>query len=216
MKNLVLVLSLAAVIGISTWFFLKSDADAYKTAPPPVLTDSSKGSGEVKPRDPSQRQAERVRESGESAIPQSEASSGEDLASPPAPQGDSDRISNIIGNEALDFDEVVAQLVDLLPDLGEDDQVEAAHHIVNLLDDDAVVEFAPLLIDNRLPAPALEVIYPDLLNRPHPVGMPILAAIADQPENPIKEDAIATLEFLYGNPPAQTTWQAWVERKLAE
>lgn len=137
-------------------------------------------------------------------------------SSEPAMSTSSERISEIIADPSLDFAGASAQLVKLLPDLDEDGQEEAGHHIVNLTDDEGLVQLAPMLVENRMPSPALEVVYAELLNRPHPVGMPILASIADRKDHPKKTDAVETLEFLYGQPPAGVKWADWVQSKVVE
>ena len=64
--------------------------------------------------------------------------------------------------------------------------------------------------------PAAEVLFNDMLNRPHDLLMPFLGAIADQPVHPLHKDSTDVLETLFGQPPQGTPWSAWVKTSLLQ
>jgi len=141
------------------------------------------------------------------------------LSPPPAAaqaDADDDKISAIISNTNLDFPAAVDQLLGLLPTLGESAQDEAAHHIANLSDDDQSKKWVALVVASKIPAAAAEVLFNDMLNRPHEILLPALATMADAPQHPKQKDSAETLEILYGDPPQGTTWDAWIKAKVAE
>jgi len=134
----------------------------------------------------------------------------------PNRDADDDKISAIISNTNLDFPAAVDQLVGLLPTLGEPAQDEAAHHIANLSDDDQSKKWVALVVANKIPASAAEVLFNDMLNRPHEILLPALATMADAPQHPKQKESAETLEILYGEPPQGTSWDAWIKAKVAE
>jgi len=136
---------------------------------------------------------------------------------PPVASGDAgsiDIISEILSNTDLDFPSAVNRLLEALPRLDETGQEEAAHHIANLSDDARISHWSAMLVANQLPAPAADVLFNDLLNRPQEVNMPVLSAIADQRVHPKNKETVEILETLYGAPPAGTTWAAWTKAAL--
>lgn len=125
-----------------------------------------------------------------------------------------DLISEILSNPDLDFPAAVNRLLEALPRLDATAQEEAAHHIANLSDDTQTARWAAMLVANQLPAPAADVLFNDLLNRPQEINMPLLSAIADQQTHPKNKETVEILETLYGAPPAGTTWAAWTKAAL--
>jgi len=137
-------------------------------------------------------------------------------AQPTATSDGAEEISAILADESLDFPTSVNRLLALLPSLNEDGRIEAANHIANLSDDEKAAEWSKTLIANRLPKDAAEVLFNDLLNRPHDLTMPTLSAIADVANHPLKAESIEILEVLYEQPPQGTTWTAWIDLKRKE
>lgn len=126
-----------------------------------------------------------------------------------------ERISAILTKQNLNFAGAVTELLELMPNLPEDEQMECARHISNLSEDETVPTWGRLLEQNNLPAAAAEVLFNDLLNRPRHLRMPILAAIADQPLHPQFQVSRDLLEVQYGAPPQGTSWKSWVQTQLA-
>ena len=134
----------------------------------------------------------------------------------PAPAKGEDAISGILSDQSLDFPAAVDRLLKLLPSLDEEAQAEVSNHISNLSDDKQAGEWTPLLVANRLPTAAQEVLFNDLLNRPHELTMPALSAIADATSHPQQKESREILDVLYGTPPPGTTWAVWVAARMKE
>ena len=158
-------------------------------------------------------------------IPSSPRNVQEPLPPPaPSPQANpvvnliapADPISDVLSNTSLDFTGVVTKLLETLPSLDPERQAEAAHHISNLSDDTTCSTWSRLVASNSLPTPAAEVLFNDMLNRPHDLLMPFLGAIADQPVHPLHKDSTDVLETLFGQPPQGTPWSAWVKTSLLQ
>jgi hypothetical protein len=124
---------------------------------------------------------------------------------------ESDPISDVLSNERLNSSAAATKLLEILPRLDADRQSEAAHHIANLSDDVACSTWSKMVVSNSLPQPTAEVLFNDMLNRPHELLMPFLGAIADQPAHPLHKDSTEVLETLFGQPPQGTSWSAWVK-----
>ncbi len=159
-----------------------------------------------------------------SATHQANAESARPRFSPPPPpssgvytedQG-TEVISQLLLDDSLEHEEVARQLLALLPRFAPDQQEEAAQHIANLAEDNLAAEYAAMLVRNSLPAPAAEVFFSELMNRPHEILIPTLSQIADQPNHPQKQDSIDVLEVLYGTPENGLNWQSWTAKVMAE
>jgi hypothetical protein len=133
-----------------------------------------------------------------------------------APVGGAELISEIIANPNLDFPSAVNNLLQILPGLGGEDQAEAAQHAANLSDDQSAARWTAMLVANQIPPAAAEVFFNDLLNRPHELTMPALAAMADQSYHPLHESSIEILEVLYGTPPQGTPWAGHVKTQIEQ
>ena len=127
-----------------------------------------------------------------------------------------DAISGVLSDPSLDFPAAVDRLLKLLPSLDAEAQVEAANHISNLSDDNKAGEWSSLLVSNRLPPAVQEVLFNDLLNRPHELTMPALSAMADSVSHPQQKESREILEVLYGTPPPGTSWSSWVASRMKE
>jgi hypothetical protein len=124
-----------------------------------------------------------------------------------------DQLDAVLRADATDGDKA-KQLLEVLPNLPEDAQTEAAAHIANLLPD---ADYAPLgsyLSNTNTPADVLDVLMADLRHRPNWLKLPWLLAVAQMPEHPKAADARELLETCldqdYGN-----DWDVW-RAKIAE
>ncbi|NBR49324.1 hypothetical protein EBU02_10865 [bacterium] len=129
----------------------------------------------------------------------------------PPELAETDPISEVLSNENLDLTGAVNKLLEMLPKLDAERQSEAAHHIANLSDDAVCPTWSKMVTSNSLPQPAAEVLFNDMLNRPHELLMPFLGSIADQPAHPLHRDSTDVLEALFGQPPQGTPWSVWVK-----
>ena len=124
-----------------------------------------------------------------------------------------DPISDVLSNESLGLTGAANKLLEILPKLDTDRQSEAAHHIANLSDDAVCSTWSKMVASNSLPQSAAEVLFNDMLNRPHELLMPFLGSIADQPAHPLHKDSADVLEALFGHPPQGTPWSLWVKNR---
>ena len=127
-----------------------------------------------------------------------------------------DPIAEILDRTDLDFSTTVHRLIAILPKLNADQQAEAAQHIANLSDDEMAKVWLPKIANQSLPQPASEVLFNDLLNRPHELLMPFLSKLADMPQHPQSTQSVEILEVLFGQPPAGTKWEKWVKIKTQD
>lgn len=102
------------------------------------------------------------------------------------------------------------RLLTLLPGLSPEDMEEAAQHLANLLPDERFSTAADYLTNPAAPASVRTVLLAELSNRPERIKLPLLLAVARDPENPQAE---AAREFLTPYLPAnvETNWPAWEE-----
>jgi len=97
------------------------------------------------------------------------------------------------------------------PNLPPAGQFVAAHHISNLLPDDAYEPWAGYLTNAAVSPEARNVIYADLLYRPNSIKLPLLLQLARSPSSPQAAAATqvlrATLREDHGS-----DWNAWQSR----
>ena len=122
-----------------------------------------------------------------------------------------DPISEILSRSDEDFASTVNELLAAMSKLNPDQQAEAAQHIANLSDDALAAQWSQKMIVQSLPQPASEVLFNDLLNRPHELLMPFLSKLADVPQHSQSTQSVEILEVLFGQPPAGTKWEKWVK-----
>lgn len=134
----------------------------------------------------------------------------------PAPVDSTEIISEIIAAPDMANSVAVGKLLELLPKLDEAGQADAAAHIANLSSDEDAAKWSQSVIAWNLPAPAAEVLYQELNNRPHEINYPVLGAVADLPQHPKHREALETLSVISDPPPAGTTWTQWLQQKLRE
>ena len=99
-------------------------------------------------------------------------------------------------------------LINMLPALPEDGQVEAAQHIANLLPDSDYQSVLPTLVNPNLPEAVTSVLFTDLMNRSDATKLNAFLAIAQVPNHPNQEEAVSDLQIFldhdYG-----TNWAQW-------
>jgi hypothetical protein len=130
----------------------------------------------------------------------------------PAPQPaamteDDRKIDEILrlypGNTDADHTNTAQALINLLPALTRDGQVECAQHISNLLSDEEFKRVMPIWRNPSFNPDVIEVFATDLMNREHKVMLPAMLDAVRMPNHPYNEEAKTTLQvFLdedYGN-----------------
>jgi hypothetical protein len=138
----------------------------------------------------------------------------------PAPRGIEEwekKIDQALGpnvNEA----QAAQILINMLPTLPPEGQVDAAQHISNLVLDQDYSRVLPLLRNPNLPEDVLDVFVTDLMNREDPVKLPALLEVAKIPNHPHHEEAKADLEIFldqdHGNDWGK--WDGAVKKYLQE
>jgi hypothetical protein len=107
-------------------------------------------------------------------------------------------------------------LINMLPTLPEDGQIEAANHISNLLPDSNYNQVKPTLLNPNAPESVLSVFFTDLMNRDDNTKLHTFLDLAKVPNHPFHEEALSDLQIYvgedYGNDWAK--WSAAVEQYL--
>jgi hypothetical protein len=102
-------------------------------------------------------------------------------------------------------------LLTLFPTLPPAGQFETAHHISNLLPDDAYAAWAGYLTNTAASAEAQRVIYADLLHRPNSIKLPLLLALARNPSTANSAGAAQLLRATFRED-FGSDWNAWQSR----
>jgi hypothetical protein len=95
--------------------------------------------------------------------------------------------------------------------------VAAETAIANLPDADYVAVVIPVVTDPHTHGQAMSVLFADLMERPDPIAMPALLAIARNPAHPFAASALDNLQLLLGQNHGSEwpQWEAVIARKLA-
>jgi hypothetical protein len=120
------------------------------------------------------------------------------------------RLSEVLGS-SVSSSAKAQSLVTIFPQLPAVAQPGAAHHIVNLLPDNAYPSFATQLTNVNATAEVRAVIYADLLHRPNALKLPWLLAMARSPGVAQATEAAALLQATLREDHG-TNWDAWSER----
>jgi len=94
--------------------------------------------------------------------------------------------------------QMAQMLINILPTLPEDGQIEAANHIANLLPDSEYNSVRPLLLNPSLPESVLSVFFTDLMNRDDSTKLNAFLDIAQIPNHPFQSEAQSDLQIYLG------------------
>jgi len=94
--------------------------------------------------------------------------------------------------------QMAQMLINILPTLPEDGQIEAANHIANLLPDSEYNSVRPLLLNPSLPESVLSVFFTDLMNRDDATKLNAFLDIAQIPNHPFQSEAQSDLQIYLG------------------
>jgi hypothetical protein len=119
------------------------------------------------------------------------------------------RIDDVL-REGIEEPQKAKKLLELLPTLPADGQVEAAQHISNLLPDEDYPLLRPALTNAATSRDVIEVLLADVLNRPNALKLPTLLDIARVENHPNVEEAREILE-LFVDANHGTDWAKWTE-----
>jgi hypothetical protein len=95
--------------------------------------------------------------------------------------------------------QMAQMLINILPTLPEDGQIEAANHITNLLPDSDYNSVRPLVLNASLPESVLSVFFTDLMNRDDPTKLNTFLDIAQEPNHPFHDEALSDLQIYVGD-----------------
>jgi hypothetical protein len=104
--------------------------------------------------------------------------------------------------------QMAQMLINVLPTLPEDGQIEAANHIANLLPDSEYASVKPLLLNAGLPESVLSVFFTDLMNRDDSTKLNAFVDIAQMPNHPFQSEALSDLQIYVGDDYG-SDWGKW-------
>ena len=128
-----------------------------------------------------------------------------------------ERIDKILTTEGTESAKS-KELLEMLPNLPEDGQVEAAQHLSNLLADEEFKLLTPTFTNAAVAESVLDVLMTDVLNRPNQLKLPALLDVAQIPNHPKAEEARDILEVFVDENYGQdwAAWKAAVDKWLKE
>ncbi len=194
----------AALIGAAIWF-LYSDYAPHAPTPPPEPPPTANTN---LPRPgPSDLQPQNTRPSRDPAPTPAVTNTPPKPATPMALTEDDKKIDDTLrmfpGNSEKDHTNTAQALINLLPTLSSDGQVEAAQHISNLLSDEEYGRVMHIWRNPSFNSDVIDVFATDLMNREHKVMLPAMLDAIKLPNHPFHDEAKTTMEvFLdedYGN-----------------
>lgn len=203
----------AVVVGVSL-YFLGGENGPHYTPPTPVPVKIAANEREVSqsPEIPPSR-----------TVVASETQPV--VTAPPAPEAivmteDDRKIDDALklypGNTDQDHANTTQALINLLPSLTKDGQVEASQHISNLLSDENWGKINHIWRNPAFNPDVIEVFANDLMNREDKVKLPALLEAIRIPNHHAREDALSTMQvFLdedYGDDVAK--WEAAMKAYL--
>ena len=119
-----------------------------------------------------------------------------------------EKLDKILGDADDDTNKKGLQLLEMMPKVGEEAQVEIAGHIVNLLDDEYFSKAAKYLTNAEVPEAVSSVFLNDLYNRENSVKLPLVLAVARNGKHPLHAEARDLLE-LYIEEDHGDNWNEW-------
>lgn len=124
-------------------------------------------------------------------------------------------IEQILANQKTPPELAAERLISILQSLPPEQQVEAAGRISEFSSDEQAAAWAKVLIANKVPKPAAQALFDELLSRPHSILIPTLAEIADLPGHPQNANSTQILSLYYGAPDVPgMTWTNWAKEQL--
>lgn len=100
------------------------------------------------------------------------------------------------------------KILALIPNAPPEAKQELAQHLVNMVQDDHYDGTAQMLTNAATPVEVSDVLMNDLLNRNNGLKLPMLLAIARNPDHPLKDQALDLLGLLTQEDDG-TNWDQW-------
>ena len=120
-----------------------------------------------------------------------------------------DELDEILSSDT-DTNRKAEDLLDLMPKVNEEAQIELAGHIVNLVEDNRYARVAPYLTNAAVPEAVSSIFMNDLYNRADSLKLPLVLAVARADNHPLRDEAKDLLE-LYIEEDYGTDWAKWEE-----
>lgn len=106
-----------------------------------------------------------------------------------------DILNDILGSDE-DEDVKADKLADMIPNLPEAAQIDIAEHLINLVSDENFTNKASkIMLSPTIPANVSRVLFDDLMNRGDDLRLPLTLEIAKNPNHPLKDEALESLEM---------------------
>jgi hypothetical protein len=184
----------AILVGASVWFLYSDRAPHYTPQPEPTPAPA-------KPPGPKATDPGTTRTDPNVVRP--DPGKGSATVTPPRPAPaamteDDRKIDEALrmfpGNTEQDHTNTAQALINLLPTLTADGQVECAQHVSNLLSDEQYNRVLHIWRNPSFNPEVIEVFATDLMNREHKVMLPAMLDAVRMPNHPFHEEAKTTLE----------------------
>lgn len=118
-----------------------------------------------------------------------------------------EKLDEILASDT-DTNKKADDLLNMMPKVNEEAQIELAGHIVNLVDDKHYARVVPYLTNPAVSEEVSSVFMNDLYNRADSLKLPIVLDVARTPNHPLAEEARDLLE-LYIEEDYGTDWGKW-------
>ena len=182
------------LIGAAIWFLYSDYAPHAVTQPEPATTTVPKTAPSTSPSTtPDTRPAP-----GTKTAPTVTNTPPKPAPTPMALTEDDRKIDETLrmfpGNTDKDHTNTAQALINLLPTLSSDGQVEAAQHVSNLLSDEEYGRVMHIWRNPAFNSEVIDVFATDLMNREHKVMLPAMLDAVKMPNHPFHDEAKTTLE----------------------
>lgn len=129
-----------------------------------------------------------------------------------------DVLNDILGSDE-DEDLKAEKLADMIPKLPEAAAVDVAEHLINLVSDEHFTNKASkIMLSETTPEGVSSVLFDDLMNRGDDLRLPLTLQIAKNPNHPLREEALESLEMSlveeFGDDWAK--WEKAIDESLKE
>jgi len=179
------------IVGAFLWFLNSSDAPHVPPDPAKVTIPELSPKPEDGLPKPSQKSPDLAPATKDPVKPAPE---------PPTPtlSEDDRKIDEMLktgGDDEAGHTTTAQNLINILPTLSSDGQVECAQHIMNLLSDEEFKRVMPFWKNSATNPDVIEVLATDLMNREDKIKLPAMLDAAKMPNHPYHEEALTNLEI---------------------
>lgn len=202
---IILAVVVLAIVGASIWFLQMAPE------PGPVLAVATPAAAPADPGKPVSGPVKGTPVQSGVTRPAAAPATAAKNAPPSTPRPLAEwetRIDQVLRLNTANETESAQLLINMMPSLPPEGQVEAAQHISNLILDKDYDRVKPLLRNPALPEEVHDVLFTDLMNREDAVKLPMLLDVAKQPNHPYHEEALTDLQIFLDQDNEQN-WGKW-------